>query len=112
MKHFWAEVVKPFGSQALCNLDPSHILGDVMHLNQEAKILDYRIREHVAFICAAFFEGIESHSQYEQRRKRQEKHQQTELAAGDNQACSHSPGKRNWEWDEQEPEMREHERGS
>ena len=24
---------EPFGSQALCNLDPSHLLGDAMHLN-------------------------------------------------------------------------------
>ena len=33
VKHFWAEVVKPFGSQTLHNLDPSHLLGTAMHLN-------------------------------------------------------------------------------
>ena len=33
VKQFWVEVVKPFGSQALCNLDPYHLLGDAMHLN-------------------------------------------------------------------------------
>ena len=70
VKHFWAEVIKPFGSQALHNLDPSHLLGDVMHLNRGAKIPDYGVWEHIAFVCAAFFEGIESRSQYEQRRKR------------------------------------------
>ena len=43
VKHFWVEVVEPFGSQALCNLDPSHLLGDAMHLNQGAKILDYGV---------------------------------------------------------------------
>ena len=33
VKHFWVEVVEPFRSWALHNLDPSHLLGDVMHLN-------------------------------------------------------------------------------
>ena len=33
VKHFWAEVIKPFGNWALHNLDPSHLLGDVMCLN-------------------------------------------------------------------------------
>ena len=33
VKHFWAEVVEPFRSWALHNLDPSHLLGDVMHPN-------------------------------------------------------------------------------
>ena len=33
VKQFWVEVVKPFGSQDLCNLDPSHLLGDAMHPN-------------------------------------------------------------------------------
>ena len=32
-KAFWAEVVEPFRSRALCNLDPSHLLGDAMCLN-------------------------------------------------------------------------------
>ena len=39
-KDFWAEVVEPFGSGALCNLDLSHLLGDAMHPNQGAKIPD------------------------------------------------------------------------
>ena len=33
MKHFWAEVIKPFGSWALCNLDHTHLYGDAMHMN-------------------------------------------------------------------------------
>ena len=33
VKHFWVEVVKPFRSWALHNLDPSHLTGDVMHPN-------------------------------------------------------------------------------
>ena len=69
VKQFWAEV-EPFGGWALCNLDPSHLLGDAIHPNQGAKILDYGVREHIAFVCTAFFQGIETHSQYEQRRKR------------------------------------------
>ena len=32
VKDFWVEVVKPFRSRALHNLDPSHLLGDVMCL--------------------------------------------------------------------------------
>ena len=43
VKQFWAGVVKPFGSWALCNLDPSHLPGDAMHLNQGAKIPDYGV---------------------------------------------------------------------
>ena len=34
VKNFWAEVVEPFGSQALCNLDHSHLLGTAMCPNQ------------------------------------------------------------------------------
>ena len=33
VKHFWAEVVEPFRSQTLHNLDPSHLLSTVMCLN-------------------------------------------------------------------------------
>ena len=83
VKHFWAEVVEPFGSQTVHNLDPSHLLGPAMHPNQGAKIPDYGVCEDVAFICAAFFQGIKSCSQYEKRRQRQEEYQQTEMAAGD-----------------------------
>ena len=66
VKHFWAEVVKPFGSRALHNLDHSHLYRDAMRPNQGAKIPDYGVWEHIAFICAPFFQGIESHLQYEQ----------------------------------------------
>ena len=43
-----------------------------VHLNQGAKIPDYGVQEHIAFVCAPFFEGIESWSQYEKRRHRWE----------------------------------------
>ena len=65
VKHFWAKVVEPFRSQTLHNLDPSHLLGTVMCPNQGAKIPDYGVHKHIAFICAPFFEGIESWFQYE-----------------------------------------------
>ena len=67
VKHFWAEVVEPFRSGTLCNLDPSHLLCTAMHPNWGggAKIPDYGDCEHIAFICAPFFQGIESQSQYE-----------------------------------------------
>ena len=57
--HFWEEVIKPFRSRALHNLDPSHLLGDSMHLNHGAKIPDYGVWDHIAFVCMPFFEGIE-----------------------------------------------------
>ena len=60
VQHFWEKVIKPFKSRALCNLDPSHLLGDSMCLNRGAKILDYGVREHIAILCVPFFEGIES----------------------------------------------------
>ena len=112
VKQFWAEVVEPFGSWALHNLDPSHLLVDMMHPNWGTKIPDYRVWEHIAFICAAFFQGIESHSQYEQRRKKWEEHWETELSVGDNWAHSCSPSKRNQEWDEQGSGMGEPKRRS
>ena len=74
IKNFWAEVVEPFGSWTLHNLDPSHFLGTEMHPNWGAKIPDHGVCEHIAFICAPFFEGIESQSQYEKRRHRWEEH--------------------------------------
>ena len=33
---------------ALCDLDPSHLLGDAMHPNQGAKIPDYGVQDHIA----------------------------------------------------------------
>ena len=109
MKHFWAEVIKPFGSWALCNLDHSHLYRDVMHLNQGAKSLDYGVWEHIAFICSPFFQGIESCLQYEWWRKRWEDHCQIELAGGYNHAHSCGPGGREWEPDDQGSERSEHE---
>ena len=70
VKHFWAEVVKPLRRWALHNLDPCHLLSTVMHLNWGPKIPDYGVHEHITFICAPFFQGIESWSQYEKRRHR------------------------------------------
>ena len=66
--HFWDKVVKPFGSRALSNLHHSHLLGDCMCPNHGAKILDYGVWEHIAFVCMPFFEGIESHLQYKRER--------------------------------------------
>ena len=62
---FWDEVVEPFGSRALCNLHQSHLPGDSMHPNHGAKIPDYGVQEHIAFVCMPFLEGIESCLQYE-----------------------------------------------
>ena len=67
VKAFWNEVAEPFGSRALHNLDLSHVLGKVMHPNWGAKIPDYGVWDHIAQICTLFFQGIESHSQYEIR---------------------------------------------
>ena len=100
VKNFWAEVVKPYGSWALCNLDPSHLLGTVICPNWGAKILDYGVHKHIAFICAPFFEGIESWSQYEKRRHRWAECQCTQMAVGDHWSPSHSPSKRTWKRDE------------
>ena len=67
VKAFWSEVAEPFGSRALRNLDLSHIVGKVMRPNWGAKIPDYGVRNHIVLICASFFQGIESRSQYETR---------------------------------------------
>ena len=67
VKAFWDEVAQPFGSRALHNLDLLHIVGKVMHPNRAAKIPDYGVWDHIALICAPFFKGIESRSQYEIR---------------------------------------------
>ena len=95
--NFWKEVVKPFGSRALYNMDPAHLLGDYMCLNCGAKIPDYGVCEHIAFICAPFFEGIESQVQYKQRRNRQEESCQAQLAGGDNHSHSCTPNTKGWE---------------
>ena len=100
VKDFWVEVVKSFRSRALCNLDPSNLLGDMMCLNRVAKIPDYGVHDHIAHVCAPFFEGIESRSQYENRRCREEEHRCTQMALGDHCSPSHGPNRRTWEWDE------------
>ena len=68
VKDFWAEVAEPFRSRTLCNLDPSHLLGDAMHPNRGAKMPDYVVWDHIVHVCAPFFQGVESRSQYEARR--------------------------------------------
>ena len=67
VKAFWNEVVEPFSSRALSNLDLSHVLGNAMRLNRGAKIPDYGVWDHIVQVCAPFFQGIESQSQYESR---------------------------------------------
>ena len=68
VKAFWSEVVEHFSSRALHNLDLSHILGSTICPNRGAKIPDYGVWDHIAQVCAPFFQGIESQSQYESRR--------------------------------------------
>ena len=75
-------------------MDPAQLLGDYMPPNHGAKIPDYGVCEHIAFICAPFFQGIESWAQYEQRRKRWEKSHQAQLVGGDNRLHSHTPSMR------------------
>ena len=55
VKAFWGEVVVPFGSGALHNLDLSHVLGSSMRPNRGAKISDYGVQGHIAQVCAPFF---------------------------------------------------------
>ena len=51
-----------------------------------AKIPDYGVQEHIAFVCATFFEGIESCSQYEHKEEEARRAlDRTKLAAGDHQ---------------------------
>ena len=101
VKDFWAAVFEPFGSRALCNLDPSHLLGDAMHLNRGAKIPDYGVWDHIAHVCTPFFQGIESRSWYESRRCLwEEEHRHAQMALGDHHSPSCSPDRRTWEWNE------------
>ena len=67
VKAFWSEVVVPFGSRSLHNLDLSHVLDCSMHPNRRAKIPDYGVWDHIVQVCTPFFQGIESCSQYEIR---------------------------------------------
>ena len=54
VKDFGGEVVEPFGSRALCNLDPSHLLGDAMCPNKGARIPDYGVHNHIATCLCCF----------------------------------------------------------
>ena len=105
VKDFWVEVVEPLRSRALCNLDSSHLLGDAMCPNRQAKIPDYVVWDHIVNVCAPFFQGIESQSQYKSRRHLwEEEHRHAQMALGDCCSPSHSPNSRTQEWDEQAPE--------
>ena len=71
-----------------------------------AQILDYGVHDHIAHICAPFFEGIESRSQYENRRRRwEEEHRHTQMTSGDHWSPSCGPDRRNWEQDKWGPKM-------
>ena len=101
VKDFWVKVVEPFRSRALCNLDPSHLFGDAMHLNRGAKIPDYGVWDHIVHVCAPFFQGIESRSQCESRRHLwEEEHRHAQMASGDHHSPSCGPNRRTQEWDE------------
>ena len=85
---------------------PSHLLGNAMCPNWGTKILDYGVCDHIAHICAPFFEGIESRSQYENRRHRwEEEHRHTQMTLGDPWSPSCGPNRRTQEWDKQGPKM-------
>ena len=94
VKAFWSEVAEPFGSRALRNLDLSHIVGKAMRLNWGAKIPDYGVWDHIALICAPFFQGVESHSKYEIRRHQWEEEHGCVDASGDHRSPSHGPRKK------------------
>ena len=97
VKAFWSKVAEPFSSRALHNLDLSHVLGNVMHPNRGAKIPDYGVWDHIAQVCAPFFQGIESQSQYESRQHQWEEEHGCIDASGDHCSPSHSPKRRTWE---------------
>ena len=100
VKDFWAEVAEPFWSRALHNLDPSHLLGDTMHPNRGAMIPDYGVWDHIAHVCAPFFQGVESQSQYENRQHQWEEEYRCTDTSGDHCSPSCGPKRRIWEWDE------------
>ena len=105
VKAFWSEVVEPFSSRALRNLDLSHILGGAMCPNRGAKIPDYGVWDHIAQVCAPFFQGIESQSQYESRRHRGEEERRCIDTSGDHRSPSHGPERRTREQEERKPEV-------
>ena len=104
VKAFWCKVVEPFGSRALHNLDLSHILGSAMHPNRGAKIPDYGLWDHIAQVCAPFFQGIESWSQYENRQRQWEEEHGCIDALGGHHSRSNGPKRRTQEWEERRPE--------
>ena len=91
---FWNEVVQPFSSRALHNLDLSHVLGNAMCPNRGTKIPDYGMWDHIAQVCTPFFQGIESQSQYESRRCRWEEECRHIDTSGDHRSPSHGPERR------------------
>ena len=97
VKAFWSEVAEPFGIRALHNLDLLHVLGKVMCPNRGAKIPDYGVWNHIVQICAPFFQGIESHSQYETRQHQWEEERGHIDALGDHRSPSCGPKRRTWE---------------
>ena len=74
----------PSGSRAHHNLDLSHVLGDVMHPNRGGQ--DSRLwgaGPYCASLCTLFFQGIDSQSQYENRRHGwEEEHRHTSMSWG------------------------------
>ena len=104
VKAFWVEVVEPFGSRVLHDLDPSHLLGNAMCPNWRAKIPDYGVQDHIAYICAPFFQGIESRSQYENRRCWwEEDYRHAQMALGDHRSSSCGPKRRTWSRESENP---------
>ena len=102
VKAFWDEVTELFSSRALRNLDLSHIVGRAMHPNRVAKIPDYGVWDHIALVCGPFFGSIESHSQYEARRRRREEERGHAGASGGHRSPSRGP-ERAHEWDRWPP---------
>ena len=101
VKNFWAEVIEPFRSWALHNLDPSHLLCNAMCPNWGAKIPDYGVWGHIAHVCAPFFQGIESRSQYKNRRHVNgwRSTDMLKWPQGITVVPSCGPDRRTWEWD-------------
>ena len=83
-------------------LDLSNIEGRAMHPNCAAKIPDYGVRDHIALVCGPFFGMVESRSQYEARRHRQEEEHGRAGASGGDHSPSHGP-ERACKWDRKAP---------
>ena len=97
---FWNEVVEPFGSRALHNLDLSHILGSAMCPKQGGQ--DSRLWG-VGPYCTGLrplLPNDRRQSQYESRQHQQEEKCGHIDALGDHHSPSHSPERRTWEHEE------------